>query len=512
MSSSHLRSFRLLYLEGAFAIAFETWVGPTYLSGLAGELGVSVLCVSLITSAAWIGAVGQLLGAWAFERVPSYKRYTIGVASAARGLWVLPVFLAAFWTYRLRTYGEAFPTERWFMLTAFVAAGAALFGASSGSAWNSWVRALVPEEIRGRFFGTRHRYVMGALTAAHLIALVCLDWRPGGYRAGFALLGAMALICAATSTLLLSRVQEAGSPSVPEGEDNQGFFERIAEPLRDARFRGVVIFGAIFNGTIQLASPYFPYYFTKELHLPMSQIAAWLALTNLGCMVAAGRWGKHLDRTGDPRPVLKLTGSLLALSPLFYVFGSVGWVLTIAPIDYFSNGMIWIGFQLAMTTLLFKSIPLKRTALCFSIYSASSGLAGAVCSMLGGRIAEMLPALGGFRALWVIASCARLIAVWGLYRLLQSGTRVAPAKGRVDESRVEPRIAVAGGRDHVVRCPDVVRVGVKELHAGISPSASDGSVALAGDDNLARALEGAARVEDGRSVEPDFVTEDSALV
>ena len=29
---------RLLYWEGAFAMVYDTWIGPTYLSGLAGEL------------------------------------------------------------------------------------------------------------------------------------------------------------------------------------------------------------------------------------------------------------------------------------------------------------------------------------------------------------------------------------------------------------------------------------------------------------------------------------------
>src|SRR4051794_36718845 len=70
-------AFTLLFWEGAFSQVYDTWTGPTYLSGLAGELHAPVFWVSLLCAAAWIGAVGQLFGAWFYVRVPSYKQYTV---------------------------------------------------------------------------------------------------------------------------------------------------------------------------------------------------------------------------------------------------------------------------------------------------------------------------------------------------------------------------------------------------------------------------------------------------
>jgi MFS family permease len=422
---SRLRSaFRLLYWEGAFSMIYDTWVGPTYLSGLGGELHVPVLYVSLICSAAWIGAVGQLVGSWAYERVPSYKRYTVAAAAVSRGMWLLPLLFAAYWMHQSRMQGRSFPAESWFALTAAVACLGALFGASSAASWNSWMRALVPQRLRGRFFGGRQRFVMVALIGANLLASACIDWRPGGLHAGFAVLGALAVTAAGVSTWLLSRVRDAGTPHVVES--SQSFTQKVLEPLRDRRFRGIVLYGAAFNGALQLASSYFPYYFTREMHFPMSQVAFWTVLNNIGCLLAAAAWGKFLDRSGATASVMRAMGSFVALSPLLYVTPSILWVRMIAPADYLTNGMIWCGYQLALTTLLFKSIPSRSsTALCFSIYTAAAGLCGAVGSLLGGRLAVWLMPWGGFRALFLVASACRFAVIWGMYSLVQEKSQAS---------------------------------------------------------------------------------------
>src|SRR4051812_1698553 len=96
-SHKYRTAFRLLFFEGALAMVHDAWTGPTYLSGLAGELHAPVFWVSVLCSAAWIGAVGQLVGAWVYERTPSYKQYAVKLSAASRALWLIPLFMAGFW-------------------------------------------------------------------------------------------------------------------------------------------------------------------------------------------------------------------------------------------------------------------------------------------------------------------------------------------------------------------------------------------------------------------------------
>lgn len=408
------RVFYFLWWEGAFALAYDTWMGPTYLTGLAGELGVPVYLVSLLAAAPWIGAVGQVFGIWVLEKVGSVRTYALRLAIASRLLWCLPVFLALYWGWRAHEGGRPFPLVPWFTVLTLVAGLAALLGASSAAAWNSWVRGWVPGSFRGRFFGVRQRYVMLTLLLANLTASSCVSWKIGEFHAGYFLLAVMALISAGISSALLAQV-----PDIPlEAPVKRSFREIILEPLRNERFKEALILGATFHGALQLAGPYFPYFFTHELKISMSWVAIWAALSSLGCLAFTGWWGKYIDRTQNLGRILWLTGSLIALSPLPYAFASAEVIRWIAPFEYFMNGGVWSGYSIALTALVFAACPDGRSAVYFSLYSAAIGIAGAVANLLGARLVEWLAPWGGFRALWVVASVVRMIAAWRFYQVI----------------------------------------------------------------------------------------------
>jgi Na+/melibiose symporter-like transporter len=412
-----------LFWEGAFAMAYETWIGPTYLSGVAGELGVGVMWVGLLTSIPAIGAVAQLLGLWHLHQARSIKTYVIRLAGAARGLWAIPVFLAWYWGIRSFSLHETFPATRWFLAAAICSCLSAVVGSASGVAWMSWVREIVPQSFRGRFFGLRQRYTMAAVVAAHAIAVLLIGWKPSGIHLGYGILLVLALIAAALSTGFLARVRDVRRPSVSSTRATQEpmKFAQLLEPLQNERFRSLILFGSVFNGTVQMAGPFFPYYFTRELHLSMSTVSFWTILTNVGWFAASVYWGKCAD--GKRRLGLPFWTALclIALSPAFYIFASPRAALWIGPIDYFTNGIFWAGYSLVYTTLLLEACPAERCGLYYSVYAACNGLAGAAGGLLGGQLAIVLIPMGGFRALWALATVLRLGVIALMYPLLIQG-------------------------------------------------------------------------------------------
>jgi MFS family permease len=192
----------------------------------------------------------------------------------------------------------------------------------------------------------------------------------------------------------------------------------LKEPLRDPKFRRVIVFSASFNAAIQLAGPYFAYYFTKELGIGMSSVATWAMATNLGAFTAAGFWGARLDRVGGARTIVRVCAALIGLSPLWYLSSDADVIRWIGGIDYFVNGMAWSGFTLSMTTLAIRHCPPGKNAAYFSVYSACNGLASGLAALLGGSLAQWLEPWGGFRALWVVASCLRFAVLIGLFGVL----------------------------------------------------------------------------------------------
>jgi MFS family permease len=400
----------LLCWEAAFCLMYETWIGPTYLSGMAGELGVKVGIVSLLAAIPWIGPSGQILGAWVFDRSPSVREFVVRLAGAGRTLWLIPFFFACFWGIRLKISGVPFPVNTWFLITAFTACIASFLTSASTNAWMYWVKTLVPHRFRGRFFGVRQRFTTFGFVTASLFAASIVAWSPGGFKLGYGVLCVLAILTGGISTLLLSKIKDVPHERLAHAQA-RSFKEIILIPVRDKEFRKLLIFGTVFNGALQICGPYFPYYFTNRLHISMSSVAIWTALQYIGIFASSSYWGSLTDRAKFIPNILRWTGMAMVISPLFYLSLNSDLIRVIGPIEYFFNGVIYSGFVLAQMKLLLKSGTHGPSSSYFSTYAAFCGLSGALCAFLGGQLASLLEFQGGFRALWVIGSLARLSAV-----------------------------------------------------------------------------------------------------
>jgi Na+/melibiose symporter-like transporter len=397
----------LLCWEAVFSLMYETWIGPTYLSGMAGELGVSVGLVSVLAAIPWIGASGQIWGAWFFDRSPSVKQYVLRIAGAGRALWLIPLFLACFWGAKLKFSGAPFPVNAWFLIAAFSASVASLLTSASANAWMYWVKNLVPHRFHGRFFGARQRFTTLSFVVASLFAASIVGWAPEGFKLGYGVICSLAIFAGGLSILLLSKIKDVPRERTVEAHP-RSFQEIILIPLRDREFRKLLIFGALFNGALQLPGPYFPYYFTSKLHIAMSSVVIWTALQSLGIFASSAFWGRRADQVNSLPQILRWTGMAMVISPLFYLSENAALIQIIGPIEYFFNGVMWSGFVIVQMKLLLKSGKQGPSSSYFSTFAAFSGLSGAIGAFLGGQIAGLLEFHGGFRALWVIGSAARL--------------------------------------------------------------------------------------------------------
>ena len=188
----------------------------------------------------------------------------------------------------------AFSTRAWFLVLAAVECIAALFANTSGVAWNAWVRDLVPTRFCGRFFGARQRFVMGAVMVANL-----LRGRVGGVEAWRLLPGLWHLGCIGPARR--GPVDGSPCPGARRGGrarggtgDGPAGRRGLKRALGIDRAPGAacgskVSRAAVFRSALSTArdpnrgtSPYFPYFYTKELGLPMRLVAIWSLLSNLG--------------------------------------------------------------------------------------------------------------------------------------------------------------------------------------------------------------------------------------
>ena len=144
----------------------------------------------------------------------------------------------------------------------------------------------------------------------------------------------------------------------------------------------------------------------------MRTVSIWISISSLGCFLFAGYWGRKIDRSKNLKNILGGTACVLALSPVPYALFSSGQIYWIGPFEYFVNGVAYVGYTVAMTTALLRASPQKRSASYFSVYTAATGLTGAIGNFFGARIADFFahwdPVGQGFRSLFLIAASLRL--------------------------------------------------------------------------------------------------------
>jgi hypothetical protein len=141
--------------------------------------------------------------------------------------------------------------------------------------WLSWIAELVPEEIRGRFFGTRNMLcgVAGMITMLAFGKLLdILDSSPyGGLPVGFCITFLSAVLFGVISLLFLHRISEPNRGSDMANPLSAGML--ICLPFKDSNFRNFLLFTFSWSFSVYVASPFFTLYFLRDLRFTYGFIA-----------------------------------------------------------------------------------------------------------------------------------------------------------------------------------------------------------------------------------------------
>ncbi len=159
------RSINLSVTEGALATVMTTLLSGAFLTAFGLQLGASELQIGLLAATTPLAHLAQLGGAFAIERFGHRKQFCLAGAWINRLLWV-PILLAT----------RCDPDRRVWYIVALLSLSC-LFGSMSSVAWLSWIKDLIPPEIRLRFLARRH--VFNTLLAFSLTWLAAFSSTPG---------------------------------------------------------------------------------------------------------------------------------------------------------------------------------------------------------------------------------------------------------------------------------------------------------------------------------------------
>lgn len=236
----------------------------------------------------------------------------------------------------------------------------------SNPAWTTMVADLVPEGIRAPYFASRNSIVAVTGAAGTLVSgwIVASGNRLGVTPLfGFTLLFALACGTGFVSTFWFSRIPDFVS-SCQEGGRQLGALVR--EMLRYPAFLGFLCFTFLWNFSLYIAGPFFNVYLVRELHAGTAVVGAVSMVANLVAVFALPFWGRKVDAVGD-LPILLLTGFVIPLFPLTWVFVNAPWQVGAFNV---LSGFFWAGFNLANFNFLLKMMPTKNRQEGAAIYQS----------------------------------------------------------------------------------------------------------------------------------------------
>lgn len=444
------RSRRLSILEGAVASAHGACIGGALLTAFALQLGASEIHIGLIAGTATLAHLGLVAGARTSLALRSRKRIVVPAAFASRALWAL---LAA-----LPLLPVPDDIRIWMFLGILLVAQALL--QASISPWNDWIADLVPDDIRGRYFGQRNA-LCGAVGMLSTLAVgrsfdVLKLRAPDGSFAAYAPFFLTAAALALVSAWVTIRMWDP--PLTADRIPTRGWLMR---PFRHAPFRTLMRFHVLWSCACSIAGPFFGAHMIRNLGMSMSGIAWYGVLAGSVGLLAHPLWGRIADRYGN-RPVLVCNLAAVSFLPLFWFFAAPGHLAPIW-IDALLTGLCWPGLNLALFNLVLGTAPAEERQ---GFLATQGVLAGAVhfaAAAAGGLLAQ---AWSGFRLPVGPVTLVNYHLLFGLSALARLA--LLPLAAGLHEPRAMPvRALVSGIVEARYRLADMILAGMEQTVAVI---------------------------------------------
>jgi MFS family permease len=401
-------SLRALTTEGAFATVFSSIIGGALLSNFLLDLGASAVEIGLLASIPQLTNLLQPLGAYLGDRIKSRNWYSLLIFGTSRLLWLLIV--PGIWLVS----SSHMAGRQLVLLTLFIIWVTNILEALGRASFLSWMAVLVPERLRGRYFGFRNSVVnLTNLIGVPLLGLAVSKW-PGGSLSGFGAVLVLGIVLGIISLgfhFLMTDVNPKLLHVADSDTDPGASGGRIFSFLKDANFLRFLLYSGLWSFAVNVSAPFFNLYLLGDLNLDVSVVTLYGSLGAGANLLMLMFWGKLADRIGN-RPLMITVGILVALTPLLWLeAGTTAIFLWVwFPLLHIVGGATWAAIDLCSGNLMMSVTPLRNQSIYFAIAAAVPGVTGAIGITVGGYVATVTN-FGGLPTVFALSAVLRLFAL-----------------------------------------------------------------------------------------------------
>lgn len=393
--------------DGIFAAIFSSITGGVLLSNLLLQLGATPVQIGMLSSMPMVVNLLQPVGAYLSGFTTSRHWYGFWVFGISRSLWLILAIAIVF----------SWKTDNLVQLTLLIVFASNLLGAFGSASWFSWMAKLVPEKLRGRYFGIRNSAAnLVTLVGVPLISLIISAW-PGGMLQGYSLLLFLGVITGFISLIFQFFMADINPKAEIitvtdslEENDSQSLISSFKSLISNNFFRFLLYFG-FWAFAINISNPFFNLYLLDNLNINVTWVTVYNSLSAGANLLMLIFWGRLADKIGN-RPLLILLGVVAALMPLLWLGTGCNplclWVGL--PLLHLFSGGVWAAIDLCSNNIQMTVAPSHNQATFFAIASAVAGIGGAFGATVGGFLAEQ-PFFGGLPGLFALTSGLRLLAL-----------------------------------------------------------------------------------------------------
>ncbi len=388
-----INALRLSIFEGSMFGVYWNILLIIVLNGLAVALDATPLQFAILNSLPLLSQLFGLPAAKMIKERDIRKPFVLWAEAVSRSLWLLiplVIFLPDNPSLRM-----------WFILAVTALCNIAHSGAVIG--WLSWVSDLVPEEIRGVYFGVRNA-ICGLVGLVGLsLASVWADGVKEKFGDGTEYMNVIFILVGISFIFsVISWIGLAYQPVRKLKNLATTGWSAIFETLTSPNGRNIAItWVAIFISTGVTTGIYMQFFLNK-FHMSWLGITVYIWIVHLISVAISPLMGRLSDRYGY-RNVLMWSWLGVFWQPLLSIFTPneahhvFGWMPAPILIDAVACGIFWPAVNLTLNNLVIAEAPSERRAGFFGALTAMGGLFGFIAAVLAGVLANHIGDEATFR-------------------------------------------------------------------------------------------------------------------
>lgn len=382
------------------AFSLMVGVGETYLPAFALAVGLGEVVAGLVSAVPLLaGAVLQLATPAAVRRLGSHKRWVLCCA-ALQAASFAPLVAAAL-------IGRVSALALLAVVTVYWAAGL-----GTGPAWNRWVSAIVPPEIRPRFFATRSRLAQASVLLGVVAGGAALQ-QASGHDAVLLVFAVLFLAAALSRVVSLGFLIGQSEPPIPDTMEAVSIRDLMRRARRGADVR-LLTYLLLVQGGVYIAAPFFTPYMLGKLQFSYAQYLVLLAASFAAKMLTLPLIGSLIERIGTHRLLCAAGIGIVPTASLWIVSDSFWYLLAIQVLA----GAIWAGWELATFLLIFEHIDERERTSVLTMFNLGNAVATVGGAVIGAALLYGLGvSVGAYLVLFGASSAARLLSLPWLFAL-----------------------------------------------------------------------------------------------